>query len=183
MGSNSGSFSSRLALISTLVKGNGIQFWLIEIQVEGGSLCVMSSFLTYRLMGWLVLFGTKWHMQTYKHTCTLYFLSFSISFHVSIQCISVYKIFPFCTDTLLLISYSHFPLYLLIHNVGLDINVKILQLNWRHLGLLHLNAITSSAAIRPLFFILSPILCHSPLCLYLFPPPYKSPSRLYTVVI
>ncbi len=96
---------------------------------------------------------------------------------------SVYRIFPFCTDTLLLISYSHFPLYLLIHNVGLDINVKILQLNWRHLGLLHMNAITSSAAIHPLFFILSPILCHSPLCLYLFPPPYKSPSRLYTVVI
>lgn len=72
VGSNSGSFSSHLALISTLFKGNCIQFWVIEIQVEGGSFCAMSSFLTYEGVGWwVVLFGTEWHMQTHISTCAL----------------------------------------------------------------------------------------------------------------
>lgn len=56
-------------------------------------------------------------------------------------------------------------IWLWIHNVGPVINVRILQPNSRHLGLLHMNAITPSAVIHPLSCAPSPHLCHSPFCL------------------
>lgn len=115
-----------------------------------------------------------WDEMTYSdiHMCTVpfsLFPPFSVSFHISIPyIIKGYKILLFCPDTLLLISCSHFPLLLIclwIHNMGPVINVRILQPNSRHLGLLHMNAITPSAVIRPLSCTPSPHLCHSPLYL------------------
>lgn len=123
------------------------------------------------LRGWVVLFGMKWHSDIQMHIShTFHLFPFLFIFVFHVLCILKVGLQDFFflsrhTSNLLFSLPLCYLCYLWIYNVGLVINVRILQPNLRHLGLLYMNAIAQSAVIRPRSCAPSPHFCHSPLCL------------------